>query len=206
MEQFVPGPQLHPQASLTHRMLRVVVYKDIIGCSALQSGPGCPSLFGMPAAKQQFAINDLIRTIESDRSVQYCMHLKIKANVACLTKQYALPNPGSSLPPSLPRPLSPFPPPLPSLSLPPSSSLPHSPSLPSSLPPSLPPSLSLSPPPSSPTNGLAVAGTRRQMDSLSPGLANKGFCRCRDSQTNAGQVACRTTVGTRRCRDSPVQT
>ena len=62
-------------------------------CAA--GGPGGPCSFGMPAAKQRFAINDLIRTILLYRSVQYRVRMKINAKLGWFTKQHAGPNPVS---------------------------------------------------------------------------------------------------------------
>ena len=63
-------------------------------CAA--GGPGGPCSFGMPAAKQRFAINDLIRTILLYKSVQYRVRMKINAKLGWFTKQHAGPNPVSA--------------------------------------------------------------------------------------------------------------
>ena len=57
--------------------------------------PGCPCLFGISAAKQLFAINDLVRTMVLYRSVGYCVHMKLNAKLGWFTKQHAWPNPVS---------------------------------------------------------------------------------------------------------------
>ena len=62
-------------------------------CAA--GGPGGPCSFGMPAAKQRFAINELIRTNLLYRSVQYRVRVKINAKLGWFTKQHAGPNPVS---------------------------------------------------------------------------------------------------------------
>jgi len=49
----------------------------------------------MPAAKQQFAINDLIRTILLYRPVQYRVPMKIIAKLGWFIKQHAGPIPVS---------------------------------------------------------------------------------------------------------------
>ena len=59
-------------------------------CTA--GGPNGPSLFGMPAAKQRFAINDPIRTIVPNKSVQYCVRMQIEAKLILSPKQLDLPN------------------------------------------------------------------------------------------------------------------
>ena len=62
-------------------------------CAA--GGPSGPCSLGMPAAKQQFAINDLIRTILLYRPVQYRVPMKIIAKLGWFTKQHAGPIPVS---------------------------------------------------------------------------------------------------------------